>query len=197
MARFNILVLLITTLFINSLFTGVLGDLSDAQHLGRGNQGRHGKLARRSSSSLTTSSHTTSSTHSGTSTVSTTSSAASATTSVLTTSTNGSVVLSSDLQTIYDRRLPLIIETVTGSSSIAKWYVHSLRSHTALTVDTCWNCRLSSQQPDGTWTDVDYTTGCPAIRANWPAQQHWNRISQFHLFFHPDVTSNLHLYIHM
>lgn len=29
---------------------------------------------------------------------------------------------------------------------------------------------------NGTWTDVDYTTGCTARRANWPAQQHFQRI---------------------
>ncbi|RCI05284.1 hypothetical protein CU098_004937 [Rhizopus stolonifer] len=28
---------------------------------------------------------------------------------------------------------------------------------------------------NGTWQDVDYTTGCPARRANWPAQQHFLR----------------------
>lgn len=28
----------------------------------------------------------------------------------------------------------------------------------------------------GTWMDVDYTSGCTARRANWPAQQHFNRI---------------------
>ncbi|EIN13720.1 polysaccharide lyase family 8 protein [Punctularia strigosozonata HHB-11173 SS5] len=37
---------------------------------------------------------------------------------------------------------------------------------------------LSSLGPDGKWPDseVDYTTGCDAQRANWPAYFHWNRI---------------------
>ena len=29
---------------------------------------------------------------------------------------------------------------------------------------------------NGTWGDVDYTAGCSARRANWPAQQHFVRI---------------------
>ncbi|KAG4070345.1 hypothetical protein HA402_006487 [Bradysia odoriphaga] len=29
---------------------------------------------------------------------------------------------------------------------------------------------------EGTWSDVDYTSGCPARRATWPAQQHWHKI---------------------
>jgi len=28
----------------------------------------------------------------------------------------------------------------------------------------------------GKWPDVDYTTGCDARRANWPAQIHWTRL---------------------
>ncbi|KAJ3511289.1 hypothetical protein NLJ89_g4184 [Agrocybe chaxingu] len=37
---------------------------------------------------------------------------------------------------------------------------------------------LSSLDSDGKWPDneVDYTTGCAARRANWPAQTHWLRI---------------------
>jgi hypothetical protein len=41
--------------------------------------------------------------------------------------------------------------------------------------------RLSSLGSDGKWPDseVDYTTGCAARRANWPAQDHWLRICEF------------------
>ncbi|KAL7973172.1 family 8 polysaccharide lyase, partial [Trichoderma sp. SZMC 28014] len=35
---------------------------------------------------------------------------------------------------------------------------------------------LSSQKEDGTWSDVNYLSGCPAQRANWPIQEHWNRL---------------------
>ncbi|KAG9240474.1 polysaccharide lyase family 8 protein [Calycina marina] len=38
---------------------------------------------------------------------------------------------------------------------------------------------LSSQKDDGTWDDVIYLSGCDAERANWPIQQHWNRIITF------------------
>ncbi|KAJ4144516.1 hypothetical protein LMH87_003397 [Akanthomyces muscarius] len=35
---------------------------------------------------------------------------------------------------------------------------------------------IDTQRPDGTWADVNYLSGCPARRANWPIQDHWNRI---------------------
>ncbi|ETR98059.1 polysaccharide lyase family 8 protein [Trichoderma reesei RUT C-30] len=38
---------------------------------------------------------------------------------------------------------------------------------------------LSSQKDDGTWSDVNYLSGCPAQRANWPIQEHWNRLITF------------------
>ncbi|KND87076.1 Chondroitinase-AC [Tolypocladium ophioglossoides CBS 100239] len=38
---------------------------------------------------------------------------------------------------------------------------------------------LGSQKSDGTWSDVNYLSGCPAQRANWPIQQHWNRLITF------------------
>lgn len=45
----------------------------------------------------------------------------------------------------------------------------------------------SSLLPNGTWSDVDYTSGCLARRANWPAQDHFHRISKFKVF---DVLSS-------
>ncbi|OAQ96867.1 hypothetical protein LLEC1_07262 [Akanthomyces lecanii] len=35
---------------------------------------------------------------------------------------------------------------------------------------------IDAQKPDGTWPDVNYLSGCPAQHANWPIQDHWNRI---------------------
>lgn len=35
---------------------------------------------------------------------------------------------------------------------------------------------LQAQKDDGTWSDVNYQSGCSAQRANWPIQEHWNRI---------------------
>ncbi|OAQ70801.1 polysaccharide lyase family 8 protein [Pochonia chlamydosporia 170] len=38
---------------------------------------------------------------------------------------------------------------------------------------------LASQKSDGTWSDVNYLSGCAAQRANWPIQVHWNRLITF------------------
>ncbi|KAK2461889.1 hypothetical protein APHAL10511_006352 [Amanita phalloides] len=35
---------------------------------------------------------------------------------------------------------------------------------------------LANLDPIGKWPDVDYTTGCSAQRANWPAKNHWLRL---------------------
>ncbi|KAF8726171.1 Polysaccharide lyase family 8, N terminal alpha-helical domain, partial [Rhizoctonia solani] len=35
---------------------------------------------------------------------------------------------------------------------------------------------ISSLQPNGTWADVNYASGCTARRASWPAGDHWTRI---------------------
>ncbi|KAG9042657.1 hypothetical protein FS837_010596, partial [Tulasnella sp. UAMH 9824] len=61
-----------------------------------------------------------------------------------------------DLQTLYQRRIPFIVQTypvVGGQQQLSGW-VNTLSS-------------------TGQWPDVNYTTGCPAQRANWPAQGHW------------------------
>ncbi|KAF8061711.1 polysaccharide lyase family 8 protein [Lyophyllum atratum] len=62
------------------------------------------------------------------------------------------------LTTIRDRRITDIISGITGDQDIAAW--------------------LGTLDANGKWpdTEVDYTTGCPARRANWPAQEHWRRI---------------------
>ncbi|KAF8232548.1 polysaccharide lyase family 8 protein [Tricholoma matsutake] len=63
------------------------------------------------------------------------------------------------LDTIKQRRIGNIISGQTGSTSnISAW--------------------VSSLDANGKWPDseVDYTTGCLARRANWPAQVHWIRI---------------------
>ncbi|KAJ6575156.1 polysaccharide lyase family 8 protein [Mycena capillaripes] len=62
-----------------------------------------------------------------------------------------------DIETLHERRLSNIVGALTNASSIASW--------------------LSTLDKNGQWPDVDYTTGCPAQRANWPAELHWNRIS--------------------
>ncbi|PTB73729.1 polysaccharide lyase family 8 protein [Trichoderma longibrachiatum ATCC 18648] len=52
---------------------------------------------------------------------------------------------------------------------------------------------LSSQKDDGTWSDVNYLSGCSAQRANWPIQEHWNRLITFGAAWsgvNPDVSSS-------
>jgi hypothetical protein len=40
--------------------------------------------------------------------------------------------------------------------------------------------RVTSLDDDGRWSDneINYTSGCAAQRANWPAQAHWRRIGK-------------------
>jgi hypothetical protein len=49
--------------------------------------------------------------------------------------------------------------------------------------------RLSTLGSDGKWpgNEVDYTTGCAARRANWPAQVHWQRIRELTAFCWAEV----------
>ncbi|KAI9445284.1 polysaccharide lyase family 8 protein [Lactarius indigo] len=62
------------------------------------------------------------------------------------------------MHTVLQRRLDFIIASATQASQIASW--------------------LQTLGSDGSWppSEVDYTTGCPAQRANWPASVHWARI---------------------
>ncbi|KAF8912697.1 polysaccharide lyase family 8 protein [Gymnopilus junonius] len=64
----------------------------------------------------------------------------------------------SDILSIQSRRLTSIIGATSSPKNIPAWLVTWLY--------------------DGKWPDseVDYTTGCEARRANWPAQTHWQRI---------------------
>ncbi|KAF7339439.1 Polysaccharide lyase family 8 protein [Mycena sanguinolenta] len=62
-----------------------------------------------------------------------------------------------DIETLTQRRLSNIVGALTNASSIGTW--------------------LSILNASGQFPDVDYTTGCPAQRANWPAENHWVRLS--------------------
>ncbi|ESK88903.1 polysaccharide lyase family 8 protein [Moniliophthora roreri MCA 2997] len=61
-----------------------------------------------------------------------------------------------DLLNLYQRRIDAIIGGLTGTINVLQWD--------------------SSLKSDGTWSDVNYATGCDAQRANWPAQDHWFRL---------------------
>ncbi|KIJ43946.1 polysaccharide lyase family 8 protein [Sphaerobolus stellatus SS14] len=80
---------------------------------------------------------------------------------------NSKVVASpskSDIDTLLSRRLVFLVQQQTSASSIAKW--------------------TSTLKSDGTWPDVDYTSGCDAQRANWPAEDHWFRLGTLAAAWH-------------
>ncbi|KAJ7169923.1 polysaccharide lyase family 8 protein [Mycena filopes] len=62
-----------------------------------------------------------------------------------------------DIDTLHQRRLTNIVGALTNVSSIPQW--------------------LETLNSSGQWPDVDYTAGCTAQRANWPAENHWTRIA--------------------
>ncbi|KAG1749613.1 polysaccharide lyase family 8 protein [Suillus paluster] len=72
-----------------------------------------------------------------------------------------------DITTIHSRRLDSIIESITGDpSNISTW--------------------LTDLQANGKWpdSDIDYATGCDGRPANWPAANHWVRISTMAAAWH-------------
>ncbi|VDB99673.1 unnamed protein product [Peniophora sp. CBMAI 1063] len=61
-----------------------------------------------------------------------------------------------DIDLLGQRRLSTIVGAATSATSVGSW--------------------LDSLGSDGRWPDVDYTTGCDAQAASWPAQKHWQRL---------------------
>jgi hypothetical protein len=82
-----------------------------------------------------------------------------------------------DMDTLLQRRLGFISASATMVSHIASWYVPTFVPRTHLTPYH----RLQTLGPDGSWpaAEIDYTSGCPAQRANWPASTHWTRIRTY------------------
>ena len=65
-----------------------------------------------------------------------------------------------ELKILYDRKIDFIIQDYSSNIiQIPTW------------LNTFYN-------NNGTWADIDYTSGCTARRANWPAQQHFVRIGK-------------------
>ncbi|TCD64841.1 hypothetical protein EIP91_003589 [Steccherinum ochraceum] len=71
-----------------------------------------------------------------------------------------------DIGTMASRRLSVIVGGLQNASSIPAW--------------------MSTLGPDGKWPDseIDYTTGCKAQGANWPASLHWIRIENMAAAWH-------------
>ncbi|CAO0793159.1 unnamed protein product [Mucor circinelloides] len=80
-----------------------------------------------------------------------------------------------ELKTLYDRKVDFIIQDY---------------SNNIIQIPT-WLNTFSAE--NGTWTDVDYTSGCTARRANWPAQQHFIRIATMASQYRADPTNSTQL----
>lgn len=85
-----------------------------------------------------------------------------------------------ELKTLYDRKIDFIIQDYSSN---------------AIQIPTWLN---TFSNDNGTWTDVDYTSGCTARRANWPAQQHFIRIGKHlqNVTTFIVITFFLYIYIH-
>lgn len=99
------------------------------------------------------------------------------------------LVCAADIDIVRERRYSVIVGATTGATSIPAWYV-VLHSYTVL---SSWVCRLSTLGPDGKWpvSEIDYTTGCAAQNATWPAQEHWERINTFAAAWHGGLKNAL------
>ncbi|KZP31300.1 polysaccharide lyase family 8 protein [Athelia psychrophila] len=171
------------TLFI---YTLLLTSVCLADHTIRG-LGHHHRLARLDASNKTTAhiSQTTSaqgvsmksSAATTVSIASSTLSSSSATTSANAPSYTSQILTkpdTMDISAILQRRITNIIDTLSAQSaaaSIPGW--------------------LSTLGANGTWpaSEVDYTTGCVAQKANWPAQTHWRRITIMTAAWHGGLTN--------
>ncbi|KAI0348044.1 polysaccharide lyase family 8 protein [Trametopsis cervina] len=75
-----------------------------------------------------------------------------------------------EIDTMTARRLSFIVGAAGDPSNITAW--------------------LSTLGANGQWpaSEVDYTTGCDARRANWPAQTHWIRLVTMAAAWHGGLT---------
>ncbi|CUA68997.1 chondroitinase AC precursor [Rhizoctonia solani] len=62
-----------------------------------------------------------------------------------------------NLETLYDRRVAAVNRTTSASKTQIAGYLSTIR-------------------PDGTWATINYTAGCGAQLASWPAGAHWSRV---------------------
>ncbi|EIW64697.1 galactose mutarotase-like protein [Trametes versicolor FP-101664 SS1] len=74
-----------------------------------------------------------------------------------------------NIASVRERRLSVIISGITSVDSVPQL--------------------LSTLGDDGQWpsSEVDYTTGCDARRANWPAEDHWSRLVTLAAAWHGGV----------
>ncbi|QRV91640.1 polysaccharide lyase family 8 protein [Ceratobasidium sp. AG-Ba] len=76
------------------------------------------------------------------------------------------LVRGDDIQTVYERSLTFAVASSAARTQTVQSFIDTLRS-------------------DGSWSTVDYRTGCDAQRANWPAAVgHWNKITALAAAYH-------------
>ncbi|QRW23712.1 polysaccharide lyase family 8 protein [Rhizoctonia solani] len=88
-----------------------------------------------------------------------------------------SLAYANDLETIYNRQTELIISTTRAWNGKIQNYIDTLKS-------------------DGTWSAIDYTSGCTARRSSWPASGHWSRLLEMTAAYRgglPRYKNNAHL----
>ncbi|KAG8706440.1 hypothetical protein FRC08_001068 [Ceratobasidium sp. 394] len=74
-----------------------------------------------------------------------------------------------DIQTLYQRQLEIGVPDTSHEQ--VQGYARTMRA-------------------DGSWAAVDYTTGCNARRASWPAANHWSRILAMATAYHGSVNGS-------
>ncbi|VDC01511.1 unnamed protein product [Peniophora sp. CBMAI 1063] len=99
-----------------------------------------------------------------------TSTTASTLSSTATPTTLPNATTSSIFDTILNRRIDFLLRDVSGVANVQTW--------------------LDTLTANGTWPDVDYTSGCDAQKANWPAQEHWERIVTLTAAWHGGLPSS-------
>ncbi|KAJ3511297.1 hypothetical protein NLJ89_g4185 [Agrocybe chaxingu] len=98
------------------------------------------------------------------------------TTALLLSSTFSTLItvgVADDIDVARQQRLSVIVGSTTGATSIPAW--------------------LSSLGSNGKWPDseINYTAGCNAQTASWPAQSHWSRINTLAAAWHGGLRNAL------
>lgn len=80
-----------------------------------------------------------------------------------------------DLDTLATRRRGIIEDSIIDANFTSTWCgasFHPIVKHMSLFIFF----RISTLGRDGKWPDIDYTAGCKAQPASWPAYFHWKRL---------------------
>ncbi|CAE6479342.1 unnamed protein product [Rhizoctonia solani] len=74
-----------------------------------------------------------------------------------------------DIDTVYGRQVNYTLSTTSVSKDEINNYIANI-------------------QPDGRWSEIDYSAGCDARRASWPAGAHWSRILKMAVAYKGGIT---------